>query len=164
MSDKKMLLEDILDDLKAEHPEWEESYDDIKAKYETEEEIDDKEGDGYTIKSPYIFYDVDGTQMQADYIEPFHNDFAIAKMNGRYSFIDKEGKLIVQEWFRAANDFENERAMVKRTNGTSNYLKPDGTFLFPNGVNRCSDFINGVALVINGGRRYKIDVDGNEIE
>lgn len=165
MDTTMMILEDIFDDIMAAHPEWNtETYDDIMEKYKKEEEFDDRIGDGdFKIQPPYTFYDKNGKPLTANFIHPFHNDFAIVERNGLSTFIDKSGRMITDEWFKNVNNFECGHGFVRRRSGLCNYVNEDGTFLLNSDVSRCGDFMNGVGMVIDGGRMYKIDTEGNEI-
>ncbi len=149
-----------------EHPEWEDyTMDSVNAKFKKTDDFDDKKGSkNFKIEFPYIFTTFFGKEQEADFIEPFHNDFAIVKMNNLYSFIDKNGKQITPEWFSRVDDFENERAVVcKFDSKLYNYIKPDGSFLLPTDVKRASSFMNGEAMVIYNGEMFHIDTNGEII-
>lgn len=154
---------------KEEGPEWmkgiELSMDDIKEKFAGEEEYNDNTAGGkYEINpSNPIFY-VNGREMPAQSITPFHNDFATVKCNGQEGFIDKDGELLGSKFYRKCDDFEDGWGLVINDENKRNYVNKDGKYLLPTWVSRASSFMGGQAIVINNGERYTIDTQGNRME
>ena len=145
------------------NPEWEDSVDDILAKYKNnDEEFDDTAiGDKYKIdKNNPFFYDKKGQMLDADAIGDFHNDFAIVKKGGKCNYVDEDGKLLSDEWFDACNDFEDGFGMVRKET-KRNYVRSNGELLLDMWVDRAGDFIGGTAPVIINGERHEVDRTGN---
>lgn len=143
------------------NPDWEESMDDILAKYDDGEEFDDTTAGGeYKIdfSNPY-FFDKEGKRFDADAIGQFHNDFAIVKKDGKVNYVNNDGVIISDEWFAACNDFEDGFGMV--SNGQKrNYVDSNGELLLPVWVDRAGDFVGGEAPVIIDGNYYRVDRSG----
>jgi len=113
--------------------------------------------------------------------KPFHEGFGLVCRTDRhsisngYNFIGKDGKLLYDnnEWFQTASSFSCGFAHVRFNNGTFNYIKQDGTFLYPlddskslnNDFNSCWPFVNGFAKVyLKTYYKYAfIDTQGNLI-
>lgn len=159
--------EDIIADREAEsdyNPAWDESMDDILAKFQDDEEFDDTTAGGdYKIDKydPY-FYTKDGERVDADAIGDFHNDFAIVKMDGKVNYIDSEGRLLSDEWFDACNDFEDGFGLVSKDR-KRNFVRSNGQLLLSTWVDRAGDFMGGEAPVIINGERHSVDRSGNII-
>lgn len=58
-----------------------------------------------------------------DWIDYFHDGFAIVREDYLMNFINKQGKLLSNEWFSWVNDFKDGIAVGQRTNGE--YFKID---------------------------------------
>ena len=58
-----------------------------------------------------------------EWIDYFHEGFAIVREDYLMNFINKQGKLLSEEWFRWVNDFKDGLAVGQRTNGE--YFKID---------------------------------------
>lgn len=163
---RKMVAESLKNILKEDdeefyNPEWEDSVEDILAKYKKEDEYDDTTANGqYKIdkNSPYFFEN--GQRVDADAIGDFHNDFAIVKKGGKCNFVDRDGKLLSGEWFDACNDFEDGFAVVVKDK-MRNYIRNNGELLLDQWVDRAGDFIGGTAPIIINGQRLEVDRSGN---
>ena len=144
------------------NPDWDESMEDIMAKFEEPEEFDDsKAGGNYQIdfSNPY-FFTKDGQRVDADAIGNFHNDFAIVKKDGKVNYVDNEGRILSDEWFAACNDFEDGFGMV--SNGMKrNFVGSNGQLLLSTWVDRAGDFIGGRAPIMINGERHEVDRSGN---
>ena len=152
-----------------EEPEWmkglELTMDDVKAMFAEEPDYNDNNAGGdYEIDNANPIFYVNGKEMQADSITPFHNDFAIVKCNGQQGYIDKDGELLGGKFYSRCDDFEDGWGLVSDETGKRNYVNKDGEYLLPNWVTRASSFMNGEAMVMDNGQRYKIDTQGNIIE
>ena len=58
-----------------------------------------------------------------EWIDYFHDGFAIVREDYLMNFINKQGKLLSNEWFSWVNDFKDGIAVGQRTNGE--YFKID---------------------------------------
>lgn len=152
-----------------EEPEWlkglEVTMDDVRAMFDQGPKYDDsKAGGDFEIDNENPVFYVNGKEMSADSISPFHNDFAVVKCNGQQGFIDKDGELLGGKFYSRCDDFEDGWGLVVDETGKRNYVNAEGEFLLPNWVTRASSFMNGEATVMDNGQRYKIDTEGNIIE
>lgn len=143
------------------NPDWDDSVEDIMAKFSDDEEYDDSTAGGeYKIdfENPY-FFTKDGNRVDADGIGNFHNDFAIVKKDGKVNYVDSDGVIISDDWFMACNDFENGFGMV--SNGTKrNFVGSDGQLLLDVWVDRAGDFMGDEAPVIINGERHTVNRNG----
>ena len=140
------------------------SMDDINDKFEEEPEYNDKKAGGdYEIDPANPVFYVNGKEVTANSITPFHNDFALVKCNGQQGFIDRDGELLGGRLYSRCDDFEDGWGLVVDETGKRNYVNKDGNYLLPNWVTRASTFMNGEAMVMDNGRMYKIDPQGKII-
>lgn len=151
-----------------EEPEWlkglEVTMDDVRAMFDQGPKYDDsKAGGDFEIDNENPVFYVNGKEMSAESISPFHNDFAIVKCNGQQGFIDKDGELLGGKFYSRCDDFEDGWGLVVDETGKRNFVNAQGEYLLPNWVTRASSFMNGEAMVMDNGNRYKIDPRGNII-
>jgi hypothetical protein len=168
-------IEEVLNQeyrVKKAQPEPEEKYDcmdkldptvdDIKEKFADEPEYNDKSaGSDYEVNPDNPVFYVNGKEMSAESITPFHNGFAIVKCNGQQGFIDKDGELVGGKFYARCDDFEDGWGLVVNNEGKRNYVNGQGEYLLDHWVGRASTFMNGEAIVLDNGKRYKIDTQGN---
>jgi hypothetical protein len=157
--------EDIVADREAEsdyNPAWDESMEDILAKFQGDEEYDDTTAGGEYKADPSdpYFFTKDGKRIDADAIGQFHNDFAIVKKDNKVNFVDNEGTILSDEWFDACNDFEDGFGLVSKDR-KRNFIASDGKLLLNQWVDRAGDFIGGQAPIIINGQRHSVDRNGN---
>ena len=65
----------------------------------------------------------------------------------QYNFIDKDGKILSEQWFEWIGDFHDGFARVKRKDGKFNYIGEDGKLLSEQWFYWVGDFYDGFALV-----------------
>ena len=65
----------------------------------------------------------------------------------QYNFIDKDGKILSEQWFEWIDYFENGFARVKRKDGKFNYIGEDGKLLSEQWFYWVGDFHDGFAMV-----------------
>ena len=95
-----------------------------------------------------------------DWIDDFNNDFATVILNGKWNFIDKEGKILSDQWFDYVGGFINGFAAVK-LNGKYNFISIEGKLLFPNQwYDRIFSFHDGFAPVKLNGKWNFINTEG----
>lgn len=143
------------------NPDWEESMDDILAKFQGDEEYDDTQAGGEYKADPSdpYFFTRDGERVDADAIGQFHNDFAIIKKDGKVNFVNNEGQILSDEWFDACNDFEDGFGLVSKDR-KKNFIGSNGQLLLDIWVDRAGDFIGGEAPVIISGERHRVNRRG----
>lgn len=61
-----------------------------------------------------------------EWIDYFHEGFAIVREDYLMNFINKQGKLLSNEWFRWVNDFKDGLAKIKRANGEQAKIDKNG--------------------------------------
>ena len=65
----------------------------------------------------------------------------------QYNFIDKDGKILSEQWFEWIGDFYDGLARVKRKDGKFNYIGEDGKLLSEQWFYWVGDFHDGFAMV-----------------
>ena len=65
----------------------------------------------------------------------------------QYNFIDKDGKILSEQWFEWIGDFHDGLARVKRKDGKFNYIGEDGKLLSEQWFYWVGDFHDGFAMV-----------------
>ena len=65
----------------------------------------------------------------------------------QYNFIDKDGKILSEQWFEWIGDFHDGFARVKRKDGKFNYIGEDGKLLSEQWFYWVGDFHDGFAMV-----------------
>lgn len=144
------------------NPDWDESMDDIMAKFGgDDEEYDDTQAGGEFKADPSdpYFFTKEGKRVDADAIGQFHNDFAIVKKDGKVNFVDADGRILSDEWFDACNDFEGGFGLVSKDR-KRNFIGSDGSLLLSQWVDRAGDFVGNTAPLIINGERHEVDTNG----
>lgn len=79
----------------------------------------------------------------------------------QYNFIDKQGKILSEQWFDFADNFKDGFALVEREDGLQNYIDAKGNML-SNEWFRWVDFFKGEFAVVQrtNGEYFKIDKQG----
>ena len=79
----------------------------------------------------------------------------------QYNFIDKDGKILSEQWFEWAEDFQEGFAVVKNEDYVYNFIDKKGKILSEKWFEKAFDFNEGVAVVEKPiGLRNYIDKDG----
>ena len=68
----------------------------------------------------------------------------------QYNFIDTKGKLLSEQWFDWADNFNNGFARLQRGDGLWNFIDRQGNYLFNEWFYWVGDFHNGLARVRRG--------------
>ena len=71
----------------------------------------------------------------------------IRNCNKQYNFINKQGKLLSEQWFEWVDDFKDGFARVQRTNGEYNFIDKYGKYLSDEWFYWVDIFNNGFAVV-----------------
>lgn len=143
------------------NPAWDETTDDIMAKFHKDAEFDDSRAGGEFKADPSdpYFFTKEGKRVDADAIGHFHNDYAIVKKDGKVNFVDSEGIILSDEWFDACNDFENGFGLVSKDR-KRNFIDGNGELLLGQWVDRAGDFVGETAPIIINGERHEVDRSG----
>ena len=79
----------------------------------------------------------------------------------QYNFIDKDGKILSEQWFEWAEDFQEGFAVVKNEDYVYNFIDKKGKILSEKWFEKAFDFNEGFAVVEKTiGLRNYIDKDG----
>ena len=97
-----------------------------------------------------------------DTVLPYSENRAAVKKDGRWGFIDRNGRETVALQYQDARTYSEGRAAVRR-GGKWGYLDANGREVLKPAYDQASPYKNGRATVEKNGRRYHIDVNGNEI-
>ena len=84
-------------------------------------------------------------------------------VDGKYNYIDANGKLLFDTWFYWLAYFENGLALVQREDGLKNFINKQGKLLSDKWYRYLTNFDNdGLALIErDNGEQAKIDKQGN---
>lgn len=89
----------------------------------------------------------------------------VKRRNGEWNFIDKKGKILLDEWFKWAFDFHDGFARVQRGDNLCNFIDKYGRYLFDEWFMWVDDFYDGLARVQRtNGKWVKIDKTGKLIK
>lgn len=93
----------------------------------------------------------------------FSDGFARVQREDRlWNFIDKQGKILSEQWFNYVDNFKEGFARVARTNGEWNFIDKKGNYLFNEWFYYLENFNEGLAKVRRGDDLYNfIDKQGN---
>ena len=94
---------------------------------------------------------------QSDVIQP--PKYLVVKIDGKYGYVNWEGKTTIPAQFLAAHFFSEGLAAVRTEKGYA-YVDSLGNFALPPKYDGAEDFKNGVAKVYIKGKPYLIDTKG----
>ena len=96
----------------------------------------------------------------------FSDGFARVKnCDGKYNFIDKDGKLLSDKWFEYVGIFYDGLARVQRKDGKWNFIDRQGNYLTEQWFEWADNFNDGFAKVQRrNGEWYNIDKTGKIIK
>ena len=94
---------------------------------------------------------------QFDYCGEFNdNGLALVELNRMYNFIDQDGEILSDEWFKGFN----EGFAVVRRGDKYNFIDREGYLLSNQWFDYCSNFHNGFAEAELHGKTFRIDTNG----
>lgn len=95
----------------------------------------------------------------------WNSERGIAKVacDGLFGLCDRDGKELVPFIYRWMGGTENDLILVFSEKHYG-YIRQDGTAVIPFRYDDAYDFKDGTALVVRGGKSYKIDMQGREEE
>lgn len=100
---------------------------------------------------------------QYDELGPFHQGLAMVVKNGKYGYIDYNGKEVIPCQYEEARNFSDSRAIVKK-GGRYGCIDTNGREIIPFKYSLFMDFVGDYAVVYGEkGLRGCVDKDGNEI-
>ena len=113
---------------------------------------------GESEQGPTVFFDREGRIVLApdvDYAEPFFNDLAVARRDGKWGAIDREGRTVLPFRFDHAKAFSEGLFPVFAASGESDewgdrngdwlFVRPDGEAAFPDRFENAEPFEEGIA-------------------
>ncbi len=115
------------------------------------------------IKDKYGAIDINGKTVinpKFDYIKPFSENIAVFKQGNYYGYINKLGDIIINPQFLNANDFIEDKACVKCTNGLYGYINKEGLLIINPQYDFAYPFKEGIAVVVLGNKFGVIDDKG----
>ena len=93
----------------------------------------------------------------------FHDGRAAIKVNGRWGFINKEGKITISCVYNAVSDYSEGLAAVQCDNGLWKYVAKDGYEFIQDKFSFAGDFHDGLALVKEGKITSFINKEGRKV-
>ena len=114
----------------------------------------------YRMKNTQKMLD-DGTPLNEifDYVGDFSRGLALVELNGKWNYIDTDGKLLSEKWFDYVGYFSEGFANVQ-LNGKLNFIDTEGKLRSNQWFDYVDDFIEGVARVKINGKYNFIDTEG----
>lgn len=95
-------------------------------------------------------------------VNNFKNGLALAKVKGRYGYINKSGEFVINPKFGYAKDFNNGLAVVSKSkNGRRGFIDSSGQIVVPAKYYAASDFSDGWAEVRRGDKWGYINTRGD---
>jgi len=94
-----------------------------------------------------------------DYAGSFSGGFAVVKVNGKYNFINTEGKILFEQWYNDAGGFYYGLAKV-RLDGKYNFINTEGKILSNQWFDYVWNFHYGFAEVRLNGKYNFINTKG----
>jgi hypothetical protein len=98
-------------------------------------------------------------QARFDDLNEFFEDWAVVKLNGKYGFIDKDGKEVIPLKYEYARNFSEGLATVE-LNGKWGYIDKTGTEVIPVKYENAFNFNKGTGIVGLNGKYGFIDKAG----
>jgi WG containing repeat len=97
----------------------------------------------------------------------FHDGRAVVRSGGRYGYVDKAGKFLIQPQFNAAGDFNDGLALVA-VGKRFGFIRKDGKFVINPQFEKARGFQDGLAPVWLAGktgihrqtRKIRLESDG----
>lgn len=106
-----------------------------------------------------VFYD-----LYDDFSSGFLEDRAWVKKDGKYGFIDKQGKLVIPIQYDNIGGFAEGMARVQQ-NGKYGFLDKNGNTAIPFKFKNAGSFEMGIAWVVDDNNKaFYIDKNGNEVK
>ena len=94
-----------------------------------------------------------------DYVGDFREGFTIVRLNGKYNFIDGDGRFLSQQWFDYVNDFREGFAIIG-LNRKYNFIDRDGSILSQQWFDAANSFREGFARVYLNRKWNFVDRNG----
>ncbi len=132
--------------------------------------------DGFALakyhNGTYTYLNEQGKQLKKKYedAKPFSAGFAAVKENGKWGFIDKSGKWLIEPNYKMVESFQNGLALAQKpSNDDKNdketpkygYLSADGNWLIPPKFEEAYSFSEGFAAVKENGKWGYISISGS---
>lgn len=96
-----------------------------------------------------------------DYIGDFENDFAIVSLNDKFNFVDRNCKLLSQQWFDEIENFDTNGFGIVMLNGKCNFIDVNGNLLSEQWFNYVYKFDEyGISIVELNNKWNFIDTNG----
>ncbi len=111
----------------------------------------------------YKLYDEFVIAPKFSHAGPFSEGLAAVSLNGKYGFIDKEGRCVIPYRFEFAGRFR-EGLAVARLQGKYGYVDKTGRSAIPYKFETAGEFKDGIASVKFRGEDYFIDTEGRMYE
>ena len=108
----------------------------------------------------YMQYNEPVIDAKWDFAGPFFEGLAAVALNGKYGYIDKDGKCVIPYRYEFAGEFHDGLAAACQ-NGKYGFVDKSGRSAIPYKFEDAGQFDNGLAAVIFSGTEYYVDTDGN---
>lgn len=123
--------------------------------------VESNNGDGKLVCTEIaLIREIPAPENKVDDCWCFRNGCAMVVLNGKYNYINTNGRLLSEQWFDYCWHFKDDYARVG-LNNKWNYINTDGKLLSKQWFNWCGNFQDGYAMVKLNGKYCSIDKNSN---
>ena len=113
-----------------------------------------------------LYFTYEGKTLFGDFFDDAsafdENGIAIAKQDGKFTYLKKDGTFLSNMWFSKCERFARFNCAIVELDNKQNLLRMDGTLVLDKWVDECSNFqSNGIAIVTLNYKDTYIKTDGS---
>ena len=113
-----------------------------------------------------LYFTYEGKTLFGDFFDDAsafdENGIAIAKQDGKFTYLKKDGTFLSSMWFSKCERFGRFNCAIVELDNKQNLLRMDGTLVLDKWVDECSNFqSNGIAIVTLNYKDTYIKTDGS---
>ena len=113
-----------------------------------------------------LYFTYEGKTLFGDFFDDAsafdENGIAIAKQDGKFTYLKKDGTFLSNMWFSKCERFARFNCAIVEMDNKQNLLRMDGTLVLDKWVDECSNFqSNGIAIVTLNYKDTYIKTDGS---
>ena len=113
-----------------------------------------------------LYFTYEGKTLFGDFFDDAsafdENGIAIAKQDGKFTYLKKDGTFLSNMWFSKCERFGRFNCAIVELDNKQNLLRMDGTLVLDKWVDECSNFqSNGIAIVTLNYKDTYIKTDGS---
>lgn len=113
-----------------------------------------------------LYFTYEGKTLFGDFFDDAsafdENGIAIAKQDGKFTYLKKDGTFLSNMWFSKCERFARFNCAIVEMDNKQNLLRMDGTLVLDKWVDECSNFqSNGIAVITLNYKDTYIKTDGS---